>query len=156
MIVIIIASLDTAYELDNLSANSTDENSTEFIDSNLTDTNFLIFMSSGKLPLKGRKNQIILKFSSSNKIKRNQIVQTDETPSTWMLPLPTAIERNQSIDQGIAALGQRELLEENMKIIPINTPSYKHQKAVSTTANARKLSKRAYVENHATLDYAKR
>lgn len=74
----------------------------------------------------------------------------------WTLPPPTIFERNLSLDAGISALGKRELFEENLKTVPLYTPSYKHQRAVSTTADARKLSKRGYVENHATLDYAKR
>lgn len=73
-----------------------------------------------------------------------------------MLPPPTASDRNVSVESGVAALGKRELFEENLRTMPLHTPSYKHQRAVSTTAEARKLSKRGYVENHATLDYAKR
>lgn len=59
------------------------------------------------------------------------------------------------MNAGINALGNRELFEENLKSVPLNTPSYKHQRAVSTTAAARKLAKRGYVENHATHALAK-
>lgn len=72
------------------------------------------------------------------------------------MPEPNDADREAAIDDGIIALGNRELFEENLQVLPLNTPSYRHQRAVSTTADARKLSKRGYIENHATLALAKR
>lgn len=66
------------------------------------------------------------------------------------------MEREEAIDAGIIALGNRELFEENLQVMPMNTPSYRHQRAVSTTVEARKISKRGYIENHATSRLAKR
>lgn len=80
----------------------------------------------------------------------------DESPMPWLLPPPTLVESDSAVTAGINALGNRELFEENLKSVPLNTPSYKHQRAVSTTADARKLTKRGFVENHATLALAKR
>lgn len=74
----------------------------------------------------------------------------------WTLPEPDEIEKSNAIDAGIIALGNRELFEENLQVLPLNTPSYRHQRAVSTTADARKLTKRGYIENHATSELAKR
>lgn len=79
----------------------------------------------------------------------------DESPTPWLLPPPTELESNAAVNAGINALGTRELFEENLKSVPLNTPSYKHQRAVSTTADARKLTKRGFVENHATHALAK-
>lgn len=38
----------------------------------------------------------------------------------------------------------------------LNTPSFRHQRAVSTTKEARIASKRGYVENHATKEIVRR
>lgn len=80
---------------------------------------------------------------------------SDESPTPWLLPPPTVLESESAVNAGINALGNRELFEENLKPVPLNTPSYKHQRAVSTTAAARKLTKRGFVENHATHALAK-
>lgn len=77
-------------------------------------------------------------------------------PSIWALEEPDEMERKEAIDAGIIALGNRELFEESLEVMPINTPSYRHQRAVSTTAEARRISKRGYIENHATSRLAKR
>lgn len=66
------------------------------------------------------------------------------------------MEKEIAINYGLKKLGDRELFEENMISMPLNTPSYRHQRAVSTTAEARKLTKRGYVENYATIDMATR
>lgn len=62
----------------------------------------------------------------------------------------------EAIDDGIIALGNRELFEENLQVVPVNSPSFRHQRAVSTTADARKLTKRGYIENYATKSLANR
>lgn len=80
----------------------------------------------------------------------------DEAPTTWLLSEPSDGDREAAVDEGIIALGNRELYEENSPSVPINTPSFRHQRAVSTTAEARKLAKRGYIENYATLSLAKR
>lgn len=80
----------------------------------------------------------------------------DELPTTWLLAEPSEDDREAAVDDGIIALGNRELYEETLPIVPMNTPSYRHQRAVSTTAEARQLAKRGYIENFATLSLAKR
>lgn len=55
---------------------------------------------------------------------------------------------------GVKALGDRELMEENMASPEIDSPSYRHQRAVSTTLEARVLTKRGFVENHMTEEIA--
>lgn len=79
----------------------------------------------------------------------------DELPTKWQLPDPTTDEKKRAMDAGIKALGDRELIEENIASPVINSPSYRHQRAVSTTLEARILTKRGYVENHATNEIAK-
>lgn len=69
---------------------------------------------------------------------------------------PSDDDRKTAVDEGIIALGNRELFEETLPTVPINTPSFRHQRAVSTTAEARKLAKRGYIENFATISLAKR
>lgn len=80
----------------------------------------------------------------------------DEEPVDWTLPEPDDSERNDAIEEGIIALGNRELFEENLQLVPVNTPSFRHQRAVSSTADARKLAKRGYTENYATKSLANR
>lgn len=55
---------------------------------------------------------------------------------------------------GVKALGDRELLEENTASPEVNSPSYRHQRAVSTTLEARVLTKRGFVENLMTTNIA--
>lgn len=80
----------------------------------------------------------------------------DEEPVDWTLPEPDDSERNDAIEEGIIALGNREIFEENLQLVPVNTPSFRHQRAVSSTADARKLAKRGYTENYATKSLANR
>lgn len=80
----------------------------------------------------------------------------DEDIANWTLPEPDESEQRDAIEEGIIALGNRELFEENLQIVPVNTPSFRHQRAVSTTADARKLAKRGYTENYATKSLANR
>lgn len=79
----------------------------------------------------------------------------DESPTQWLLPPPTISDRDTAVEAGTKALGDRELIEEFVQSPEVNTPSFRHQRAVSTTAEARKLTRRGYVENHATLHFAK-
>lgn len=79
----------------------------------------------------------------------------DEAPTEWLLPPPTISDRDSAVNAGTKALGDRELIEEFVQSPDVNTPSFRHQRAVSTTAEARKLTRRGYVENHATLYLAK-
>lgn len=79
----------------------------------------------------------------------------DEQPVNWTLSEPSDVDLKDAIDDGIIALGNRELFEENLQVVPVNSPSFRHQRAVSTTADARKLTKRGYIENHATHSLAK-
>lgn len=72
----------------------------------------------------------------------------------WQLPDVTPEEMKSAMDAGVKALGDRELLEENTASPAINSPSYRHQRAVSTTLEARILTKRGFVENHMTKDIA--
>lgn len=80
----------------------------------------------------------------------------DEQPINWTLSEPSDADFKNAIDEGFIALGNRELFEENLQVVPVNTPSFRHQRAVSTTADARKLTKRGYIEDHATHSLAKR
>lgn len=72
----------------------------------------------------------------------------------WQLPALTADEMKSAQYAGVKALGDRELLEENTGSPEVNSPSYRHQRAVSTTLEARILTKRGFVENHMTKEIA--
>lgn len=80
----------------------------------------------------------------------------DEPQSNWTLQEPTEPEMKAAIEAGKEALGDREILEEIILAPVLNSPSYRHQRAVSTTHEARVSSKRGYVEDHATLFLARR
>lgn len=73
-----------------------------------------------------------------------------------MLPPSDVADLDEAINAGTKALGDRELIEEYVSTPEVNTPTYRHQRAVSTTPEARKLSRRGYVENQATLHLAQR
>lgn len=86
----------------------------------------------------------------------NMCIKKDEQPLNWTITQPSDDEIKGALDEGLIALGNRELFEENLQVVPVNTPSFRHQRAVSTTAEARKLTKRGYIEDHATNSLAKR
>lgn len=70
--------------------------------------------------------------------------------------MPNIFQQKEAVDAGTKALGDRELSEEYMQSPDVDTPSFRHQRAISTTADARKLMRRGYVENHATINFAKK
>lgn len=74
----------------------------------------------------------------------------DELETNWTMPQPTDVEVKLAMDAGKEALGDREIIEETILTPVINSPTYRHQRAVSTTHAARISSKRGYVEDHAT------
>ncbi|KAJ6637042.1 Peroxidasin [Pseudolycoriella hygida] len=74
----------------------------------------------------------------------------DESPMKWQLPELSPQEKENAMNAGIKALGDRELLEENVASPEINSPSYRHQRALGTTLEARVLAKRGFVENYMT------
>ncbi|XP_017874556.1 PREDICTED: chorion peroxidase [Drosophila arizonae] len=80
----------------------------------------------------------------------------DEPESEWALGNATVDEGAgaRSVSAGIKALGDREILEEGLQPSAINTPQFRHYRSLSTNPEARKLARRGYVENQATLDIA--
>lgn len=77
----------------------------------------------------------------------------DELADVWPLPQPTERQLKDAVYAGTKALGDKELLEENTASPEVNSPSFRHQRAVSTTFAARVMAKRGYVENEATMHY---
>ncbi|XP_062125134.1 LOW QUALITY PROTEIN: chorion peroxidase [Drosophila sulfurigaster albostrigata] len=82
----------------------------------------------------------------------------DEPEADWALRHETLDPKEgaQAVSAGIKALGDREILEEGLQPSAINTPQYRHYRSLSTNPEARKLARRGYVENHATLEIAQR
>ncbi|XP_055598963.1 chorion peroxidase [Uranotaenia lowii] len=80
----------------------------------------------------------------------------DEPIPAWDAPNVTDQELADAISEGEKALGDKELLEEALTAPPVNSPTYRHQRAVSTTLAARLASKIGYVENKATKAIAKK
>lgn len=80
----------------------------------------------------------------------------DEIESNWTLPEPTEADLKLAMEAGKEALGDKEIIEETILAPVLNSPSYRHQRAVSTTQEARISSKRGYVEDHATRFLAKK
>lgn len=80
----------------------------------------------------------------------------DEAKDKWLLPQLTDDEIKSAIDNATKALGDKELFEENMATPAVNSPSFKHQRAVSTTNEARIVARRGFVENHATREVAQK
>ncbi|XP_058457785.1 myeloperoxidase-like [Malaya genurostris] len=81
---------------------------------------------------------------------------TDEPIPMWDAPNVTDLDMAEAISEGEKALGDKELLEEALMAPPINSPTYRHQRAISTTTAARLASKVGYVENKATKAIAKK
>lgn len=80
----------------------------------------------------------------------------DEPEVTWNGPNVTKAEQDSAIKDGKTALGDKEVLEESLQPPPIFSPTFKHQKAVSTSLFARQLSKTGYIEGHATRSLVKK
>lgn len=83
----------------------------------------------------------------------------DEPEADWALWEDKRVankEAAQAVSAGIKALGDREILEEGLQPSATNTPQFRHYRSLSTNPEARKLARRGYVENHATLDIAQR
>ncbi|XP_039452178.1 myeloperoxidase-like [Culex pipiens pallens] len=80
----------------------------------------------------------------------------DESIPTWDGPDVSDEDAAAAISEGEKALGDKELLEEALTAPPVNSPTYRHQRAVSTSLAARLVSKLGYVENKATKAIARK
>uniref|UniRef100_A0A336M1I8 CSON015496 protein n=1 Tax=Culicoides sonorensis TaxID=179676 RepID=A0A336M1I8_CULSO len=80
----------------------------------------------------------------------------DEPEVPWNGPNVTQTAKDTAIKDGKIALGDKEVLEESLQPPPVLSPTFKHQKAVSTTLLARELSKSGYIEDHATRSLVKK
>lgn len=80
----------------------------------------------------------------------------DEADDQWSLPQLTDNEIKSALANATKALGDKEIFEENMSTPAVNSPSFKHQRAVSTTNEARIVARRGFVENHATKEVAQK
>lgn len=80
----------------------------------------------------------------------------DEPATNWTMPQTTDEDFKAAMDAGKEALGDKEIIEETITAPALNSPSYRHQRAVSTTHKARMASKRGYVEVHATQFLARK
>ncbi|XP_059611568.1 peroxidase [Phlebotomus argentipes] len=80
----------------------------------------------------------------------------DESPDNWTLPEPTEKEIKESVSAGKKALGDKEILEEGIPSPDSGTPSFRHQKSIVSTPEARVITKRGFVENQATKDFLSR
>ncbi|CRK94469.1 CLUMA_CG007975, isoform A [Clunio marinus] len=75
---------------------------------------------------------------------------TDELQTNWTIQEPNEEELKKALDAGKEALGDKEMIEEIILAPALNTPTFRHQRAVATTHVSRLASKRGYVEDHAT------
>ncbi|XP_055533803.1 myeloperoxidase [Wyeomyia smithii] len=80
----------------------------------------------------------------------------DEPVPNWDAPNVTEQDATDAISEGERALGDKELLEEALTAPPVNSPTYRHQRAVGTTVAARLAAKIGYVENKATKAVARK
>ncbi|XP_065080087.1 chorion peroxidase [Ochlerotatus camptorhynchus] len=80
----------------------------------------------------------------------------DEPIPVWDAPNITDQDAADAIAEGEKALGDKELLEEALTAPPVQSATFRHQRAVSTTLAARLASKVGYVENKATKAIAKK
>lgn len=80
----------------------------------------------------------------------------DEVPFEWKFPEVNSSLSAEAEQFAVKALGDRELFEETVSVTPVHSPSFRHYRSISTTPESRKLSRRGYVENHATILVAKK
>lgn len=73
-----------------------------------------------------------------------------EPEAVWGGPDVSQQELESALIEARRALADKEILEENMQPPPTISPTFKHQKAVSTTLEARLLSRKGFVEDYAT------
>lgn len=78
----------------------------------------------------------------------------DEEPMRWSLPDTSEETAIESENIGVKALGDKEIFEENVATVPVNSPSYRHQHAISATIEGRKKSNRGFIEVRATIHLA--
>lgn len=81
---------------------------------------------------------------------------SDESPTKWVLMEPPAEIIKEAINEGKIALGDKELIEEIILAPVRNSPTFRHQKAVSTSSRARMAGERGYIEDYATRFLAKK
>lgn len=74
----------------------------------------------------------------------------DEPEAPWGGPDVTDADEAAAVKEAQRALADKEILEELMQPPPSISPTFKHQKAVSTTLEARLMSRRGFMEDHAT------
>lgn len=80
----------------------------------------------------------------------------DEDPTKWALMEPPVEVIKEAINEGKIALGDKELIEEVILAPVVNSPTFRHQKAVSTSSRARMAGERGYIEDYATRFLAKK
>lgn len=74
----------------------------------------------------------------------------------WSGPNITQNDQDSAVQEGKNALADKEILEENMQPPPVMSPTFKHQKAMATSLEARQLAKQGFIEDHATKTIVKR
>ncbi|CAD6992610.1 unnamed protein product [Ceratitis capitata] len=81
---------------------------------------------------------------------------SDEPTTEWALKQAhiSHTQSEQAVNAGIKALGDREILEESQQLTPVHSAAFRHYRSLSTGPEARKLSRRGYVENQATKHIA--
>lgn len=72
----------------------------------------------------------------------------------WEAPLPSPLIIDAAIKHGQQLLGERDILEETIRSPMVDSPSFRHQKSIGTTPEARALAKRGFVEVEATRKIA--
>lgn len=83
------------------------------------------------------------------------IFHPDEPVDKWGIPDPTAEEIDDAVKHGQQMLGERDILEESIRSPIVDSPSFRHQKSIGSTPEARSMSKRGLVEVTATEKLAK-
>lgn len=68
----------------------------------------------------------------------------------WQLDAPTPEEVEAAIAAGTSSLEARDSLESSNPSLPVNSPSYRHQVSIKTSARATNLARSAYVMEVAT------
>lgn len=78
----------------------------------------------------------------------------DEAMDGWSLKHSALVNNSvleAAVKNGIKALGDRELLEEGLQSLSTSSPAFRYYRSLNSNPQSRKLARRGYVENQATL-----
>lgn len=82
----------------------------------------------------------------------NKLIADKSVPE-WQEDSPTPEEVEAAVAAGKSSLAAKDKLEASNPGLPVNSPSYRHQVAIKTSARATNLARSAYIMEEATKKF---